>query len=331
MRCVLCNYETSQVIANKLRNGEDRNVYFCEKCHLGMLDSKIAEADLKEFYAQNYRKMYKPKLNQDTNPEDLFDIYSNFQDNRIALIKDFLTPDMKLLEIGCSAGMFLFHIKKYVKEVVGIDYDSKSARFASKKCSCLVFDVDIEHSGLPEQTFDIICMFQVLEHVKNPLEFLQKVERYLKPDGLLYIEVPNLNDALIYAFNLPNHHNFYFHSAHLWYFTEKSINILTGSVGFKGKIFFTQDYNILNHINWILFDAPQSSCITGLSPPSVPLRDGLKENKKEKINSFIHSVDLKYKEMLAELGITSNLSFIGRKKSKYEHYRNNAGSPFAPH
>ena len=314
MKCLLCNKDTQKVIADRLRSGERRNVYYCQVCDIAMLDDKRSEADLKKFYDTDYRKKFKPRLNETSNPQELFDIYSNFQEDRVNLVKRFLTKEMRLLEIGCSAGMFLFHIKKYVREIIGIDYDSKAANFASKKCSCQVFNTDIENTTLKEQTFDIICMFQVLEHIKDPYRFFEKYKKYLKPNGIIYVEVPNLHDVLIYAYNLPNHYNFYFHSAHLWYFTAKSLKILTKKARFDGQIYFTQDYNILNHMHWISVDASQRDCIPGLSLPRLPLRDSLELDKKEKLNRFIQKMDFEYKEMLAKLKITSNLSFIGRKK-----------------
>ena len=228
------------------------------------------------------------------------------------LIKDFLSKDMKLLEIGCSAGMFLFHVKDLVKQVTGLDYDSNSANFTSEKCSCKTFTTDLDETGLKENNFDIICAFQVLEHVKNPTEFLNKVKKYLKPNGIIFIEVPNLNDVLIHAYDLPNHYNFYFHSAHLWYFTEKSLNSLMKKAGFDGTIHFTQDYNLLNHMHWICADKPQGDCMAGLSTPVLPLRENLAQSKKEALNEFIQKIDNEYKELLAKLGITSNLAFIGK-------------------
>jgi 2-polyprenyl-3-methyl-5-hydroxy-6-metoxy-1,4-benzoquinol methylase len=309
----LCNKDIQKIITDTLRNGEKGNVYYCEKCQLGVLDDKQSETDLKKFYNKDYRSKFKPELNKVSNPKELFDIYSNFQEERINLIKKFLTPKMKLLEIGCSAGMFLFQIKKYVQEVVGIDYDLKSVQFASKKCGCRVFDVDIEKTGLKEQTFDIICLFQTLEHLKNPQQFIEKIKKYLKPEGIIYLEVPNFHDALIHAYNLPNHYKFYFHSAHLWYFTEKSLSALMDKAGFKGQIFFNQDYNILNHMHWLSVDAPQSSCLPGLSPPLLPLRPSFDSDKKEKLDRFIKQADGEYKKLLTELKITSNLSFIGKK------------------
>ncbi len=318
MECLLCNKNTKKIITNRLRDGEKRNVYYCKKCELGMLDDNQSETGLKNFYNKDYRTKFKPKLDKASNPEELFNIYSNFQGERINRIRKFLNKKMKLLEIGCSTGMFLFQVKKYVREIIGIDYDSKAAGFASKICGCPVFNINIEETGLSEQTFDIICVFQTLEHVKNPLEFLMRVKKYLKPEGMIYIEVPNLQDALIHAYNLPNHYNFYFHSAHLWYFSAKSLNILMKEAGFKGRVFFTQDYNILNHMYWINVDAPQPSCIEGLSSPSLPIRDSFPSDKRKKINSFIKKMDKKYKKLLVKIGITSNLSFIGkREKSSY--------------
>ncbi|MFC1674282.1 class I SAM-dependent methyltransferase [Candidatus Omnitrophota bacterium] len=314
MKCLLCNNDTSFIIANKLRNGNKKNVYYCKKCDLGMLDYKRSDKDLKIFYNRNYRKEFKPRLNKAPDLKELFDIYSNFQANRIKLIKKFLTKKMKLLEIGCSVGMFLFHVKKYVKEITGIDYDSESAHFASRKCLSPIFDVDIENTNLKEKTFDIICMFQVLEHIKNPYEFLMKYRKYLKPNGIIYVEVPNLHDALIYAYGLPNHYNFYFHKAHLWYFTAKSLKILMKKVGFDGRIYCAQDYNILNHMHWISVDAPQDDCIFGLSLPRLPLRGQLGSHKKKELNNFIMRMDFEYKKILTKLGIASNLSFIGRKR-----------------
>lgn len=314
MECLLCGNNTSLLIAGRLRHGESKNVYYCKVCGLGMLDNKRSCQDLRKFYQKIYRSKFKPRLNnKGSGPKELFDIYANFQGNRINLIKKFLHKKMRLLEIGCSAGMFLFHIKKYVKEAVGIDYDATSAFFAAKKCRCPVFSVDAKDTNLEKSSFDIICMLQVLEHSGNPYQFLQQYRSYLKPAGLIYVEVPNLLDALIHAYKLPNHYNFYFHTAHLWYFTANSLEKLMCRVGFKGKVFFTQDYNILNHMHWIIQDTPQADCIPGLSEPKLPLRDWLPAGQKTELNNFIRRVDLEYKDLLVKLKFTSNISFIGKK------------------
>ncbi|HCI04372.1 TPA: hypothetical protein DEW47_00090 [Patescibacteria group bacterium] len=316
MTCLLCNKKINKIIATKIRNEENRSVYYCDKCELGMLDDKKNEQELKEFYSKEYREKFKPKIEEKTNPQELFDAYSPFQQNRVNLIKKHLKKNMRLLEIGCSAGMFLYQIKKYVKEIAGIDYDLESAKFASEKCKCHVFTEEIEQTDLEKKIFDVICVFQTLEHTKNPYNFLSTITQYLKPGGIIYLEVPNLNDVLIYAYNLPYHYNFYFHSAHLWYFTNKSLGKLCDKIYLKGKIYFSQDYNFLNHMNWIINDAPQKSCAPGLSLPYFPLRNGVSAKTKNVLDKFIKNTDKNYKEILVKHGISSNLSFIGRLGSK---------------
>ena len=156
-------------------------------------------------------------------------------------------------------------------------------------------------------------MFQVLEHLENPLEFLKQIKKYLKSSGIIYIEVPNLRDALIHAYNLPHHYKFYFHKTHLWYFTKQSLMKMMGKAGFKGRIFFTQDYNILNHMHWLDCDSPQTDCIKGLSVPLLPFRNTMELAKKARLSKFMRKIDLEYKKILTKLEIASNISFIGKK------------------
>lgn len=314
MTCLLCNKKTNEIIATKIRGGENRNVYYCKKCELGILDDEKNEEELKKFYSKEYRKKFKPKINEKTNPQELFDTYSPFQHNRVNLIKKHLRKNVRLLEIGCSSGMFLYQIKKYVKEIVGIDYDLESAKFASKKCKCQIFTDEIEKTVLEKKSFDVICAFQTIEHVNNPRDFLSSIVQYLKPGGVIYLEAPNLSDALVHVYNLPYHHSFYFHPAHLWYFTNKSLKNLTQKAGLRGNIYFSQDYNFLNHMNWIINDSPQKNCFPGLSLPSFPTRDNIDTRTRKILDDFIKDIDKKYKTMLVNLGIASNISFIGKIK-----------------
>ncbi len=314
MKCALCKKETKKIITDTIRGGEKRKVYYCQACDFGMLELLGKNQNSKEFYDKVYRKSNKPLLNSDSTTKQLFDVYAPFQEERIRLLKIHTSKNSSLLEVGCSAGMFLFHAKKEVKRVAGVDYDTQAADFAAKKCQCEVFGGDLRESGFPEHSFDMVCAFQTLEHVDDPLDFLLTLKRYLKPHGKIYIEVPNLHDSLAYAYDLPGHYQFYFHSAHPWYFTKKSLGIAMKKAGFSGNFFFTQDYNILNHFHWLAADRPQPSYQPGLSQPLLPLRKQLPLQKKRAMQKFIREVDQKYKTMLSDLELTSNISFIGKQK-----------------
>lgn len=313
MNCPLCKKETNKVLTKKLRKGEERLVYHCQSCDLGILDEQKSAVELKEYYKKTYRREYKPDLSQRTDAQALFESYVDFQQDRLRLVAPYLGKEKRLLEIGCSVGMFLYHVKDKVKEAVGMDFDQRSAEFAAKKCNCQVYTKPILETPLKEESFDVICVFQVLEHVKDPLEFLLQIKKYLKNDGVLHLEVPNLKDILVSTYNLPYHQQFYFHAAHLYYFTTKSLLVLLSKAGFAGKIHFSQDYNIVNHFHWLLNDQPQKNCLPGLSKPEFSLQANVDLKTKDSLNSFLAKIDREYKQLLEKLELASNIAFVGKK------------------
>src|SRR3989344_1848336 len=178
MICLLCGSKVNKVIATELRDGK-APVFYCKKCDLGILGDIPEENKLKKYYNREYRKTTSQKLGSGMEPKGLFSMAVDFQGHRINFLKKYFGKNKRLLEVGCSAGMFLWHARKYVKEAVGIDYDSSSVKFAAAKCGCKTYDKDIEQTGLKERSFDIICAFQTLEHVSNPLDFVARYKRYL--------------------------------------------------------------------------------------------------------------------------------------------------------
>ena len=314
MICLICKEKISEILSKKLRGGEKVPVFYCAKCDLGMLGQNVSSNELKKYYAGKYRKIASPKLGVATNPKELFETAVMFQEDRLKLLKQHFGKNKRLLEVGCSAGMFLWHVRNYVKEAVGIDYDGRSAKFASLKSGCKTYDTDIEKTGLRERSFDVICAFQILEHVNDPVDFVTRYKRYLKPGGVIAIEVPNLRDALVYAYDLPNHSKFFYHISHPWYFTETSLKKVMVANGFKGEVFHVQDYNIFNHINWVINDKPQPSSVSGLSKPKIKFRQNIEPKIKNSLGKFMADMDAAYKKKLVELKITSNIFYLGRTR-----------------
>jgi len=307
MKCILCGKETKMVLTLILRGGTEGKVEYCIDCDFGMLNKDVDEKSLKDFYKNEYRNnaLYK----ESESPHEMFDIYSKFQKNRVDVLKPYINKDTRLLEVGCSVGMFLYHIRNYVKEVVGVDYDTKSACFAAKKCQCPVFDKDIKDLNLKKGSFDVVCAFQTLEHVADPVKFIKELASYLKKDGIIYIEVPNTHSILLELYALPNYEIFHYHPAHLWYFSEISLKKVMSKAGFKGEIKFIEGYNLFNHINWLNNDTPQKGCIAGKTfPPHIPLR------KNSSISEFFALMDEAYRHLLGTLKMTSDIHYIGKKR-----------------
>lgn len=209
--------------------------------------------------------------------------------------------------------MFLYHARKEVGKVIGVDYDAPAAAYAAKVCKCTTYGTDITKTPIPKASADIVCAFQTLEHVNDPLAFLKTLGEYAKPGGVVAIEVPNLYDSLRSLYNLPNYNTFYYHDAHPWYFTANSLSKAMDKVGFKGAVHFLQDYNVLNHLHWADMDAPKQGGVQQLAPPELPLRSSASKAVRSEVAGLLREFDTDYKNILTKHGLTSNLFFIGKK------------------
>ncbi|MBN2982688.1 class I SAM-dependent methyltransferase [Cohnella algarum] len=314
MNCPLCGQKEPQMLTDRLRNGEPLRVLYCPDCDAGYLEDRKTGDELKAYYRDAYRKEYKPDLRKQADAGRLFDIAARFQEDRIARIERYLRKEASVLDVGCSSGAFLYRIKDKVQALAGVEPDPEAARFASRACGCPVYAGYLPETPLPKGSFDVVCSFQVMEHVEDPLAFLLQMKEYVKDDGVLCVEVPNLRDALVSAFELPNYRRFYFRSAHLFYFGDRGLRLLMERAGLEGDVFYSQDYHFVNHMNWALSDKPQPSAEDGMGEPAFPLRRDADPDAGARLNGFLRRVNREYKALLEELGITSKIGFIARKK-----------------
>jgi len=130
-----------------------------------------------------------------------------------------------LLDIGAGTGDFLSVAKSSGWNVSATEPSLKARTIAESK-GILFTD---STQTLPENSFDAITMWHVLEHVPDPTVQIEELKRLLKPGGVIIIAVPNYksHDAKIYgkfwaAFDVPRH---------LWHFSSKSIERLAEQSG----------------------------------------------------------------------------------------------------
>lgn len=312
MKCKLCQSDKVKIIRDTLRYNIKRNVLQCQKCDFVFLEP-LKGRDKKYYEGQEYRKHYGPKLNKNIKAEDFFNLYLPFQKIIAAEIAPVLKPHHKILDIGCSTGHFLHSLKGKAKIRVGLELNKEQVSFINKKLDFKVYSEPLENLFMKEAPFDIITCLQVLEHINEPINFLQAIKKNLKPGGYLYLELPNIDDALISVYQNENYKSFYFHEPHLSYFSVKTLKNLLAKAGFIGKIKTIQRYNIMNHFNWLLTGRPQESFIEGNSVPRLIKPHKVKNNIYKDLNNFIKLIDLKYKNLLARHNFGENLSFLGQK------------------
>ena len=304
--CPLCSGVTNEILASELRRG-DGQVFYCVACDHGFL-SENPVRDSKAYYDGEYRQEYSHNADAAaTNAGELFEIYSKFQSERLRIINPELTPSSKVLEVGASAGQFLAHIKDRVQAVHAIELDSSCCKFVNQIIGVECEAEFLEKSRFANNQYDIICAFQVMEHTEDPVAFLKTLKKVAGSKGNIYIEVPNLRDPLLSVWAPPFYRKFFYHSAHLHYFTENSIRKVAEKTGYSAsdiEIVFIQDYNLLNHIHWIMNDCPQANCLVGLNEIQLKGEDIEISNW---LSEEISNLNKRYVERLVSSKRTSNI------------------------
>lgn len=304
--CPLCGFSVTDVLTEKLRRGTG-TVAYCEHCDHGFLVTE-KNIDLEKYYSDTYRQEYSHKSNPSkTNAREIFEVYKDYQKDRLRYIMPYLTNGTNLLEVGASSGQFLVHIKDLVASVNAIELDKDCCNFLNINLSIDADSNFLEKSRFAGNFYDIVCAFQVIEHVENPIEFLKILRNSTKKSGYLFIEAPNLHDPLLSIWDVPNYKKFFYHSAHLHYFTEASMYNAAIKAGFKPHqidISFTQDYNVLNHLHWIMNQSPQDNCHVGLREINLL---GSNHTISDWLTDEIKTLNKRYISKLVSLKCTSNI------------------------
>ncbi|MFI1744738.1 class I SAM-dependent methyltransferase [Thalassobellus sediminis] len=149
---------------------------------------------------------------------------------KLKLINSFPLENKSLLDIGCGTGDFLQTAKDNNWNVTGIEPNEQARGIANKKTNDSVFNTK-QLSKFELESFDVITLWHVLEHLPNLEEQITIIKKLLKPNGTLIIAVPNYKsyDALYYksywaAFDVPRH---------LWHFNKESISKLVSKASMK--------------------------------------------------------------------------------------------------
>lgn len=136
------------------------------------------------------------------------------------LISSYVNKKGNLLDIGAGTGDFLAYAKSKKWEVIGIEPSQKAKDLALKKGVLFVKSTE----ELSDNSFDVITMFHVLEHVEDLDKQLSELKRISKPNGIIIIAVPNFKsyDANYYkefwaAYDVPRH---------IWHFSKIAIQKL---------------------------------------------------------------------------------------------------------
>jgi SAM-dependent methyltransferase len=134
-----------------------------------------------------------------------------------------------MLDLGCSSGGFLGFFQGDSWKLYGIEMSAECAKKAEASTGAAVFVGDITDAPFPPESFDVITCFDVLEHLYQPRQVMARVSEWLKPGGIFYVQVPNVDSAEARVFGS------YWHGLelprHLFHYSPASLKFLADSAG----------------------------------------------------------------------------------------------------
>lgn len=170
------------------------------------------------------------KYHRDVDYEKFESLFRNIFTKRFNIIKKILGAKKgKVLDIGCSTGVFLDLFKERGWETWGVE-PSNSAESARRK-GHNILKIYFEEADFPLGYFDLVIMNHTLEHMENPLTVLEKINKISKKGGMLFVDVPNAGGVSAkvlgkyWPYRLPKEHKHQF--------TRDSLTKILNRAGFK--------------------------------------------------------------------------------------------------
>ncbi|MBK8494193.1 MAG: methyltransferase domain-containing protein [Chitinophagaceae bacterium] len=204
--------------------------------------------------------------------QDLHELNSwYYQDNRWEhpLALSYLKPADKILEIGSGDGFFIKLCKKNnINDIKGLELNTAAAAKATQEGNSIINETIQDHCVQHAGEYDVVCNFQVLEHIVDIRSFMESSLAVLKKGGKMIIAVPNNNPYLFewddyHTLNLPPHH------AGLW--NKETFKKLETVFGIKNIHAHTEPLGEMKHwfavkINHLKKTSPLKALLLSLIP-----------------------------------------------------------------
>ena len=218
-RCIVCNSTHTKLLY--------AGILKCQECGHVFADLHLNDEELFEFYSENY--FFGDEYSDYLADKRIFK--RNFK-LRLKVLQTFLDPirHKRLLEIGCAYGFFLDVVKDQFDTVLGIDITEDGVLYARDQLKLNVINADLLKHGFGDQKFDVVCMWDTIEHLHSPHLYLEKMSRHIGSGSLIAITTGDIEsmNARIRREKWRLIHP----PTHLHYFSKKALGRMLNNNGF---------------------------------------------------------------------------------------------------
>jgi len=241
----------------------------CQQCGLVYMNPRLTEPAIARFYNTVYGHA------------GASEAFESSQEAYVEYLLDVTSPMVmsngpSVLDIGCGAGQFLYAAQKRRFTVAGTELSSVAAERASKLLNVSIYPGDFRDLNLPSESFDLVTLLAVVEHLRAPVSYLRDSAALLKPGGILLIKVPNIASTEYHVARLLGQLWRGFIIEHLYYFTPDFTRKLMHGLGLETVMM--SSWNPNSHYPNPLRDlrAVQAAPTPQALPPQAPTISPLK-------------------------------------------------------
>ncbi|MFQ5872483.1 MAG: methyltransferase domain-containing protein [Dehalococcoidia bacterium] len=251
--CRICSSQEAQLVSREVSKAPESAVYRCQGCDLVYLDPIMTSEDEALFYERDFPTYMEERMMPGgKEPAEHFAANRPEAERRLALVQEHLWPHWDVLEIGSATGYFLDVLRHHVCSITGVEPGVAFAEYARSRGIPTAPSIE----ALGDARFDAIFLYYVVEHLRQPVDFLDEIQSLLNPGGFLLIEVPNVEDALISTYKVPAFGPFYWQRAHYYYFSPATLAGVLNKAGYESRMYPVQRYDLSNHMVWMLEGKP---------------------------------------------------------------------------
>lgn len=163
------------------------SVYRCPQCGFGQLQPTVPEDQLEELYTHYYPRKDITTASIKAGQEHT----DHWLTGNPSIYMRYAAPGLRILDIGCGDGAALLTMQSRGAEAYGTEFDH-NVMAPAQQLGLKIHIGDIDTAAWPDHSFDVITLSQLLEHVVDPMQFLQQAKKKLKPGGKIVITTPRL-------------------------------------------------------------------------------------------------------------------------------------------
>jgi 2-polyprenyl-3-methyl-5-hydroxy-6-metoxy-1,4-benzoquinol methylase len=214
----------------------------CAACDLVYVSPTFDESHYKKVYAsQEYQDIVR-----DLGIKSHDYRVERFGRERVALMARHLAmPRPRYLDVGCSTGFVVEAARDAGWDAIGLDLNPSAIEFGSSR-GLDVRAVALEDAGFADASFDAVSLFDVLEHVLDPVSTLRACTRLLRAGGIVFLYVPNYDSASRVLMGKDAH--FIWPTHHLNYYTPTTVQDLMRREGLEPVYVATEGLDVVDYL-----------------------------------------------------------------------------------